>query len=108
MEEFQGLPSVEDAFREQNYNLPITVSDIQHIVDQVSSKTFLDSKQSEKYVKAFFEVIRGSILSGDTVSIYRFGSFYISSPEISKNKKKVFVKFKPSKNLRKRMNEYKR
>lgn len=72
---------------------------------KICTKTGLKKNISSVIVAMFFNEIRNSMLRGDVVTIRDLGKFFISSPNTSKNKTRVFAKFKPYKKLLKRMND---
>ena len=106
-DEFKGLPGIDEYLIGRGHGHPLSIKAVQHLVDQVSARTLLNSDQSKQIVEQFFEVIRSALLAGEIVNIRGLGRFEISSPGISNNKKRVFAKFKPKRSLVKRMNEHK-
>ena len=51
------------------------------------------------------EEIRNLLLRKNNIDIRGLGNFYVSSPAVSNNSKKVFVKFKPKKSLVDKLND---
>jgi nucleoid DNA-binding protein len=93
-----------DIFSYLESNYPVSASELSDIIEKVVVNTELNSDAATAIVCAFFEEIRTAVLNNKIVGFRYLGNFYISSPKISNNKKRIFVKFKPTKTLLKRMN----
>lgn len=105
MEKPELLPDVEEYLESIDFNLPVSIDNLEHIVGAIVAKTNLNEYDAKKVLRLFFQEIRNSILKKQKVNIRRLGSFYVSSPYTSNNSKKVFVKFEPKKSLIKKLNE---
>ena len=104
MEEFKGLPGIEEFLASHGSGYPIEVSEIEHIADALVAYTGLTKEQSIRVLTLFFQEIRSAMLKGDVVDIRGLGSFFISSPATTRNSKKVFPKFRPKRSFLKRLN----
>jgi nucleoid DNA-binding protein len=102
--EFQGLPGIEEYLASRANWCPIDVSELDHISESIVAYCGVTKEQAKRILTQFFQVIRSTMLSGNVVDIRGFGSFFISSPAVSSNSKKVFPKFKAKKSLSRRLN----
>ena len=102
--EFQGLPGIEEYLASQGNGCPVDVSELDHISEAIIAYCGFNKDQARRILSLFFQEIRSSMLSGQVVDIRSFGSFFISSPKITSNTKKIFPKFKCKKSLSKRLN----
>jgi hypothetical protein len=103
--EFEGLPGIEEYLASRAEGCPIDVSELEHIVESIVAYCGLTKDQSKRILVLFFQAIRSAMLNGNTVDIRGLGSFFISSPTITSNTKKVFAKFKTKKSLSRRLNK---
>jgi len=97
--DFLGLPDLDDWLDLTGRGNPVEVDELSHIKRNLSSKLGFTDEEAERVLSLFFQEIRNLMLRGKTISINNFGSFFVSSPKTTGNKKKTFPKFKPSKNL---------
>jgi nucleoid DNA-binding protein len=104
MEEFKGLPGIEEYLAAQGNGHPVEVQELDHVVEALVAYCGLTKEQSTRVLSLFFQEIRSAMLKGETVDIRGLGSFFISSPVTTDNTKKVFAKFKPKRSLLNRMN----
>jgi hypothetical protein len=102
---FHGLPDINQFLTGLGNQCPVTVPELGDIVEEVSARTKLSEDQANQVVKLFFQEIRGHLLRNGMVDISSLGRFFISSPSISGNKKRIFPKFKAKRSLIKRMND---
>ena len=100
------LPDIHAFLETIKSNKDVSTRGLEEIIFRVRSKTGLNVEICETIVNMFFNELRNSMLRGDIVTIRGLGKFYISSPICSKNKERVFPKFKPYKKLIKRMNGF--
>jgi nucleoid DNA-binding protein len=102
--EFKGLPGIEEFLAAQGDGHPVEVAELPHIVDALVAYCGLTKEQSQRILSLFFQEIRTSMLKGCPVDIRGLGTFLVSSPLTTANKRKVFAKFKPKRSLIQRMN----
>ena len=80
-------------------NTHINIKGFENLVYKICAHTGVSHDAASIILSSFFQEIRNAMLRGDIVSMNEFGKFYISSPLNSGNKKKMFPKFKPHKEL---------
>ena len=102
--EFQGLPGIEEYLSSIGNGCPIDVSELDHISEALVAYCGFTKEQSNRILALFFQEIRSLMLAGKIIDMRSLGSFYISSPLVSSNSKKIFPKFKSKKSLIKRLN----
>jgi nucleoid DNA-binding protein len=102
--EFKGLPGIEEFLAAQGDGHPVEVAELEHIVDALVAYCGLTKEQSQRILSLFFQEIRASMLKGEPVDIRGLGTFLVSSPLTTANKRKVFAKFRPKQSLIQRMN----
>lgn len=102
--EFEGLPDIEDYLASRGNGCPVDVSELDHISETLVAFCGFTKEQSKRILSLFFQEIRTAMLNEEIVDIRGFGSFFISSPKVTANTKKVFPKFKAKKSLSRRMN----
>jgi len=102
--EFQGLPGIEEYLASRGNGCPIDVSELDHISESLVAYCGFTKEQSRRILALFFQVIRSYMLNGQVVDIRGLGSFFISSPSVTSNSKKIFPKFKVKRSLSKRLN----
>lgn len=100
------LPGIEEYLETADNKKSVSSKGLEEMVAQIQIKTGLDQKTSSTIVEMFFQEIRNSILRGETVTIRGLGKFFISSPNSSNNKRRVFPVFKPYKKLINDLNDY--
>jgi len=103
MEEFEGLPGIDEYLASRGDGHPVEVKELDHVLDALVAYCGLTKEQSERILSLFFQEIRTAMLRGEAVDIRGFGTFFISSPLTTGNARKVFPKFKAKKTLTKRM-----
>lgn len=101
------LPGIQDYLESVTDKKSVSSQGLDELIYRICAKTGLKKEISALLVSLLFSEIRNAMLRGDIVSIRELGNFYIKSPSNSKNKIRVFPKFKPYKNLLKRMNDIK-
>jgi len=97
------LPNIYDYLSTYNKE-KILPENFEYIIDKISNETGLSREVSEEIIKLFFQEIKNNILNGYIINLRRFGKFFVSSPKLNKTKKRIFVKFEPSKYLIKKLN----
>jgi len=109
MEDFEGLPDIEEFLSNQNSenDFSIRTNELDHISDAIVAHCGFTKEQATRIINMFFNEIRYHMLKGYVIDIKKLGSFYIASPKLAKNKKRVFPKFKPKKSLLKELNNEK-
>lgn len=103
MDEFEGLPGIDEYLADRGDGHPIEAKELDHICDALIAYCGLTKEQAQRILSLFFQEIRTAMLKGEVVDIRSFGTFFISSPLTTGNSKKVFPKFKAKKSLIKRM-----
>lgn len=98
------LPDIFQYLEQADNGKSVSPRGLEELIYKVHASTGIRVEASSAIVKLFFQEIRNAILRGDSVLLGGFGKFSLSSPKISKNKKKIFPKFKPYKKLIKKMN----
>ena len=104
MQEFKGLPGIEEFLASRGDGCPVEVTGLEHVADALVAYCGLTKEQSQRLLSLFFQEIRTAMLNGDVVDIRGLGSFLVSSPATTRNSKKVFAKFQPKRSLLKRLN----
>ena len=104
MEEFEGLPGIEEFLSGMGDGSPVEVPELDHVGDALVAYCGVTKEQSKRITSLFFQEIRSAMLNGESVDIRGFGTFVISSPLTTDNSRKVFPKFRAKKSLISRMN----
>jgi nucleoid DNA-binding protein len=104
MDEFEGFQSMEEYLSSKGDGFPVSIPELDHIVDEVISHTSVTREQAVRIISLLFQEIRSSILQGDIIDLKVLGRFSISSPVTTGNKN-TFIKFKPKKSLIRKINE---
>lgn len=86
------------------FGKPISIVGLENIREAIIANTSLDEASADVIIRLYFHEIRNSLLKGEKVYLKNFGTFYVSSPKISNNKRNVFIKFSISKPLKRRLN----
>lgn len=94
------LPDIEEYLETVNENAPVSPKGLDELLYKIRASTGLSKDTCSILITLFFQEIRNQILRGNSVSIKRLGKFLIS-----KNKRKIFPKFKLSKWLKSKLNE---
>jgi hypothetical protein len=102
--EFEGLTGIEEYLSSRGDGSPIDVSELDHIIEYIVAYCGLTKEQSKRILTMFFQEIRSNMLNGKIVDIRGFGSFFISSPILTSNSKKIFPKFKSKRSFTTRLN----
>lgn len=103
MEEFDGLPGIDEYLAARGDGHPIEVKELDHICEALVAYCGFTKEQSVRILSLFFQEIRSAMLKGEVIDIRGLGTFFISSPNTTGNALKVFPKFKAKKILAKRM-----
>lgn len=100
------FPGIDEYLESINYGYPISLggTELDIFVKLINSYTTLNDENSGIILRLIFEEIRKALLRGEIINLRGFGSFYVSSPKVSGNKERVFIRFRPSKILRQRLN----
>lgn len=104
MEKPDFLPGIQEYLEQADNSKSVSASGLDDLIYKVVATTGLEYDGAKIIVKLFFQEMRNAALRGDMVFISDFGKFFIASPKIGKNKKRVFVKFKPHAKLLKKLN----
>jgi len=102
--EFIGLPGIEEYLLSRENLCQIDVSELDHVSESLVAYCGFTKKQAIRILSLFFHEIRTTMLKGGIVDIRGFGSFFISSPSVTSNTKRVFPKFKAKRSLSRRLN----
>ena len=97
-EKEQLPPDINEYLEITDDNMPVDIRGNEELIYKVVASTGLDFESAKIIVQSFFQEIRNQTLKGHEVMIKSFGKLSISGPK-NGTKKKVFVKFKPFKNL---------
>ena len=97
--EVQLLPGITEYLESLDDNSPVTVTDLDELVAKIQASTGLNEDSSAIILRLFFQEIRSQVLKGNTVALKGLGRFFISSPKVNSNKKKIYPTFKPFKEL---------
>lgn len=95
--------TIEDHLENINDNIPVTTKQLDELVYKIRSHTGLDVDSIRIIVQSYFQEIRNQCLKGKIIKIDSFGTFYVSSPKITKNKKRIGIIFKSSRILKERI-----
>jgi len=102
MEEFKGLPSIDDYLNQEGNGCPVNVSELDEFIDLIIANTILDKSQAKRVLTLFFHDIRTELLSGEKVSLWGLGAFKINCKKGKNNYSKIT--FKTNKGLLKKLN----
>lgn len=105
LEEFQGLPGIEEYLSSRGDGAPVSADKLEHITDALVAYCGFTREQSQRFVSIFFQEIRSSMLRGETVDIRGFGRFVVASPITTNNMSRVFPRFRIKKSLYRRLNK---
>jgi hypothetical protein len=75
------------------------------IKNNITKHLGVDSFVAEEIIRNFLQVTKDHVLSGDVVLLKTLGALYISNPKTDSNKKRIFLKFKTSRSLTKKLNK---
>jgi len=106
MDESELPPDIEEYLERIDDNVPVEIRGNEELVAKVVANTGLNYESAKIIVQSYFQEIRNQVLKGNTVIVKSFGKFSISSPKTG-TKKKVFISFKPFKNLIRKFNDKK-
>jgi nucleoid DNA-binding protein len=93
------LESTDDAYP------PVTASGLDDLIAKVKVSTGISEEAAAIIIKLFFQEIRNKTAKGHIVVLKRLGKFFVSSPKVSNNKKKVYPTFKPFRKLIAKLNQ---
>ena len=99
------LPDINSYLESLDNKQPVSVQELDHLIDIVVAKTSLNEDAAKVVVRLFFQEIRNALLRNECVTLRGLGNFQVSSPNSSGNKIRVFPKFKPSPLLVRRLND---
>lgn len=99
------LPNIHEYLETANTQRAVSAKGLDEMVYRICARTGLDESICATIVSMFFHEIRNSMLRGDRVTIRGLGKFLISSPRNTKNKVRVFPKFKAYRKFKKRLND---
>lgn len=100
------LPDIEAYLENNSYGYPVWIdSGLDKFVSAIEARTALSRDNGKIVLRLIFEEIRNAILRGEIVVFRGLGSFFVSSPKTSGNKHRVFIRFRPSPILNRRLNE---
>jgi hypothetical protein len=103
MEEFEGLPGIDEYFSAKGSGYPINVEELSHISDALVSYCGFSPEQAKRILTIFFQEIRSYMLIGKIINIRTLGAFVISSPR-TLSKTNITIKFFPKRTLVRRIN----
>jgi nucleoid DNA-binding protein len=97
-------PNIDDYLENNSDNISVNPNTNEELIYKVIASTGLEKEVVKIIIKTFFQELRNQILKGNTIVVKNFGKFLICSPRTG-TKKKVFIKFKPFKNLLRKLND---
>lgn len=98
------LPDIFQYLEQLEGSKSVTAKGLEEIIYRMHASTGISKEACTIIIKVYFQEIRNAVLRGDKVVLAGLGKFILASPKNSKNKKKIFPKFKPYKTLIKKMN----
>ena len=101
--EFKPLPNIDQVLEARGYDRPISCPEHRELVMIIKNETGLSEENARTVLELFFQEIRTAMLQGKVVDLHKLGKWFISSPKVSGNKKRVFAKFEARKTLLDRM-----
>ena len=104
-EELGLFPDIEEYLATTDHGSPISLSEANWLIDRVVAKTSASRTQVEIIIRLFLQELRTSILNGEKVRLTNFGTFFVASPTTTGTSRKIFISFKPSPNLIRKLNE---
>lgn len=107
MEEDDFLPDIDDYLSESYDIKHVSSHHLDDMILTICSRVGVDENIVRTVVEYFFNEIRNKMLAGYMVKFANFGRFFISSPKTTKSRKKIEIKFKPSKQFIKKINDKK-
>lgn len=105
MKEPEFYPDIHDYLDSVDNSKSVNVKDFEDLIYKIRAYTGLSYDASHLVLKSFFQSIRNAMLRGDIVALSGFGKFFISSPQNTNNKHRVFAKFVPYAQLSDKLNE---
>lgn len=99
------FPDIDQYLENTENKKSVSIQGLEELVFKLQAATGLTQEASNAIIKLFFQEIRNAILRGEIVFLSGFGKIFMSSPKNSKNKNRVFPKFKPYKNLIRKLND---
>lgn len=103
MAEDELPPNIDEYLEQIDDNISIDSKGLEELCYKIRASTGLEIDIVKIIVRSFFQEIRNEILKGNSIIIQSFGKIAVSSPKTG-NKKKVFIKFTPLKNLLGKLN----
>lgn len=105
MSKIDFYPDIYEYLEGADNSKNVKVNNLEDIYLKIRAHTALSREASRELLKWFFQEIRSAMLRGDEVYLRKFGKFRLSSPVTTKNKRKVFLEFKPYENLVNKINK---
>jgi len=98
------LPDIDDHLERVDDNLPVELKNLDELLFTVRASTGLPIDSVKIIVRAFFQEIRNQVLKGNIIKLKALGRMFVAGPKTG-NKRKIFIKFKPSKTLSENLND---
>ena len=98
------LPNIDEHLERVSDNVPVELGNLDELLFKIRATTGLDIESIKIITRAFFQEIRNQILRGHVIRIKAIGKMFVAGPKTG-NKRKIFIKFKPSKQLLGRLND---
>lgn len=98
------LPDINEYLEQIDDNLPIELRNLDELLFKIRASTGLDIDSIKIIVRTFFQEIRTQVLKGNIIQIKSLGKMFVGCPKTG-NKIKIFIKFKPSKRLIRKIND---
>lgn len=104
MDKIDFLPDISQYLEQIDNSKSVSSKGLEELMYKINASTGIGAATSSVIIKLFFQEVRNAILRGDLVVLGGFGKFFLATPQNTKNKKRIFPKFKPYKKLIKKMN----
>lgn len=98
-------PDVEKYLESVDDGTSVTLDGLMDLLQAVMSKSSIDNERVKIITRLFFQEMRTALLRGEAISIKKLGKFKVYNPNDGSSKKRVFLKFKPSPQIIKDINE---
>lgn len=98
------LPNIDEHLERVSDNLPVELGNLDELLFKIRAATGLDIESIKIITRVFFQEIRNQVLRGHIIRIRSLGKMFIAGPKTG-NKRKIFIKFKPSKQITERLND---
>lgn len=98
------LPSIDEYLRNIDDNCPVTLENLNELVDSVISKSPLNDETTKVICRLFFQEIRNALLNGERINLEGFGKFFAVGPGITGGRR-TQIYFRPNKKMLKDLDD---